>query len=154
MGHSSGAHLSLLLATDPKYLAKHKLSPADIKAVVGLSPPVNLEQRPGGIGFGDALMGGKGADVFGRDSVVMKDASPIQHVTKNLPPTLLIVGENDFPKLDEDAKTFVEKAKAENATATVYITKSRNHMAVVHGLIEERSDVLERVREFLEKEVK
>jgi hypothetical protein len=75
-------------------------------------------------------------------------------VTKNLPPTLLIVGENDFPKLDEDAKTFVEKAKAEKATATVYITKSRNHMAVVHGLIEERSDVLERVREFLEKEVK
>jgi acetyl esterase/lipase len=154
MGHSSGAHLSLLLATDPKYLAKHKLSPVDIKAVVGLSPPVNLEQRPGGIGFGDALMGGKGADVFGRDSVVMKDASPIQHVTKNLPPTLLIVGENDFPKLDEDAKTFVEKAKAENATATVYITKSRNHMAVVHGLIEEKSDVQERVREFLEKEVK
>ena len=25
MGHSSGAHLSLLLATDPQYLAKHKL---------------------------------------------------------------------------------------------------------------------------------
>jgi hypothetical protein len=36
----------------------------------------------------------------------------------------------------------------------VYITKSRNHMAVVHGLIEEKSDVQERVREFLEKEVK
>jgi acetyl esterase/lipase len=154
MGHSSGAHLSLLLATDPKYLAKHKLSPADIKAVIGLSPPVNLEQRPGGIGFGDALMGGKGADVFGRDPAVMKDASPIQHVTKDLPPTLLIVGENDFPKLDEDAKAFVVKAKAEKVSATEYVAKGRNHMAVVRGLIEEKSDVLEKVKNFLEKEGK
>ena len=45
MGHSSGAHLSLLIATDPQYLAKHKLSPADIACVVGLSTPVDLEPR-------------------------------------------------------------------------------------------------------------
>jgi acetyl esterase/lipase len=33
IGHSSGAHLSLLLATDARYLARHKLSPADIAGV-------------------------------------------------------------------------------------------------------------------------
>src|SRR5262249_16651300 len=60
IGHSSGAHLSLLIATDPKYLAKHKLSPADITAVVGLSTPVDLEPHPDKKGFGDALMEGKG----------------------------------------------------------------------------------------------
>ena len=52
MGHSSGAHLSLLLATDPNYLARHKLSPADIAAVVGLSTPVDLEPREDKRGFG------------------------------------------------------------------------------------------------------
>jgi len=45
MGHSSGAHLSLLVATDPKYLAEHKLSAADIAGVVGLSAPVDLVPR-------------------------------------------------------------------------------------------------------------
>ncbi len=66
VGHSSGAHLSLLLATDAKYLAKHKLGPADIAGVVGLSPPVDLEPRENGKGFGDALMGGRGAEAFSR----------------------------------------------------------------------------------------
>src|SRR5262249_50373860 len=112
MGHSSGAHLSLLCATDPKYLAAHKLSPADITGVVGLSTPVDLEPREGKKGFGDALMAGKGADVFSRDAAVMKDASPIQHVSKDLPPTLLVVGERDFPMLGADAKAFAEKGKA------------------------------------------
>ena len=90
VGHSSGAHLSLLLATDAKYLAKHQLKPPDIAGVIGLSPPVDLEPRKDGSGFGDALMGGRGADAFSRDATVMKDASPFQHISKDLPPVLLI----------------------------------------------------------------
>ena len=66
-GHSSGAHLSLLLATDPKYLARHRLSASDVAGVIGLSPPVDLQPRADGKGFGDALMAGRGADVFSRD---------------------------------------------------------------------------------------
>jgi acetyl esterase/lipase len=81
MGHSSGAHLSLLLAADPKYLARHKLSPADVLAVVGLSTPVDIEPRKDGKGFGDTLMGGRGADAFSRDVAVMRDASPVRHVS-------------------------------------------------------------------------
>src|SRR4029079_1328133 len=109
VGHSSGAHLSLLLATDPKYLAVHKLTPADIAGVVGLSTPVDLEPRKTKDGFGDALMDGRGADAFSRDIAVMKAASPIQHVSKTLPRTLLIVGDRDFPMLEGDAKSFAEK---------------------------------------------
>jgi uncharacterized protein (TIGR03067 family) len=111
MGHSSGAHLSLLIAVDPKYLARHHLAPADIAAVVGLSTPVDLEPRADQRGFGDALMAGKGADVFARDVGVMKGASPIQYVARDLPPTLLIVGERDFPMLQKDAQLFAAKAE-------------------------------------------
>lgn len=112
MGHSSGAQLSLLLASDPKYLGKHKLSPEAITAVIGLSTPVDLEPRKDKKGFGDVLMRGRGADVFGRDTAVMKDASPIQHLSKDLPQTLLVVGDKDFPMLEWDAKRFAEKAKS------------------------------------------
>ncbi|MFO0844069.1 MAG: alpha/beta hydrolase [Gemmataceae bacterium] len=150
-GHSSGAHLSLLLASDPKYLARHKLKPADVAGVVGLSPPLDLEPRPGGKGFGDALMAGRGADVFSRDPAVMKDASPIRHVSKDLPPVLLIVGERDFPMLEGDAKAFVERAKKEKASADMMVTKGRDHMGVVRALLEDKSDVLEAVRTFLGK---
>jgi acetyl esterase/lipase len=149
VGHSSGAHLSLLLATDPKYLAVHKLSPADIAGVIGMSTPVDLAPRDDKHGFGDALMSGKGADTFGRDAALMKAASPIQHVSKNLPPTLLIVGERDFPMLAGDAKAFAEKAAAVGASVRTSIAKDRDHMAVVRGLIEDKSPVLEQVLEFL-----
>src|SRR5579871_3146192 len=111
MGHSSGAHLSLLLATDSKYLAKHKLAPSDIAGVIGLSPIVDLAPRDDGKGFGDMLMTNPNGEVFSRDRAIMKGASPINHIDKTLPRTLLIVGDKDFPMLEGDANKFAEKAK-------------------------------------------
>jgi acetyl esterase/lipase len=151
MGHSSGAHLSLLIATDPKYLAKYKLSPSDIAGVVGLSTPVDLEPRGDKKGFGDALMAGKGADVFSRDTALMRAASPIQHVSKTLPPTLLVVGERDFPMLDGDAQAFAKKATGAGREVTTFIGKGLDHMGVVRSLLEDRSPVRDRVLAFLEK---
>jgi acetyl esterase/lipase len=151
MGHSSGAHLSLLLATDARWLARHKLVPSDIAGVVGLSPPVDLEPRPDKRGFGDALLAGKGADVFARDAALMKTASPIQHISKNLPPTLLIVGDHDFPMLTEDAKAFAAKARESGAQVDTFTAKDCDHMAVVRSLLDRNSPVLERVLAFLRK---
>lgn len=148
-GHSSGAHLTLLLATDPKYLARHKLTPADVCGVMGLSPPVDLEPRADGKGFGDALMGGRGAEVFSRDVAVMRDASPLRHVTKALPPMLLVVGERDFPMLAGDAAAFAAKAKDAGASVSVFLAKGKDHMGVVRALLEDDSPVLAKVREFL-----
>lgn len=153
MGHSSGAHLSLLIATDPKYLAEHKLSPADIAAVVGLSTPVDLQRRADRKGFGDTLMAGKGGDVFSHDVAVMKAASPIQHVTNDLPPTLLVVGEKDFPMLEGDARAFAEKAKGVGREVATFIAKGRDHMGVVRSLLEDHSAVREQVLAFLKKSV-
>jgi len=78
---TEGPRRSLLGTTLPK-----------LRAVVGLSTPTDVEPRKDGKGFGDALMGGRGADVFSRDVAVMRDASPVRHVSKSLPPVLLVVG--------------------------------------------------------------
>jgi acetyl esterase/lipase len=151
MGHSSGAHLSLLVATDPKYLSRHKLSAADIAGVVGLSTPVDLEPRKDKKGFGDALMAGRGADVFSRDAAVMKAASPIRHVSKDLPPTLLVVGQNDFPMLAGDARRFADEAKGVGRTVTTFVAKGCNHMGVVRSLVDDRSAVRDQVLAFLKQ---
>jgi uncharacterized protein (TIGR03067 family) len=151
MGHSSGAHLSLLIATDPKYLARHYLAPADIAAVVGLSTPVDLEPRADRSGFGDALLAGKGAGVFTRDVAVMKGASPIQHVSRDLPPTLLIVGERDFPMLEKDAQRFAEKADKIGRPVRTFVAKGTDHMGVVRALLDERSAIRVQVLDFLKK---
>lgn len=150
-GHSSGAQLSLIVATDPQYLAVYKLSAKDITALIGLSPPVDLEPRKDGEGFGDALMGGKGADAFKRDVALMKSASPIQHITKDLPPMLLVVGENDFPMLAGDAKAFAKKAEDLGKKVEVVIATGKDHMGVAAGMLDEKEQVLQEVLKFLRK---
>jgi len=149
MGHSSGAHLALLLAADQKYLARHGLRPQDIAGVIGLSAPVDLEPREDGKGFGNALMAGRGAEVFSRQIDVMKDASPIRHVSRNLPPVLLVVGSQDFPMLEGDARAFIEKAKALDRRAALFVAKGCDHMGVVRSLVENDSPVSEQVSGFL-----
>jgi acetyl esterase/lipase len=151
MGHSSGAHLSVLIATDGRYLAKHKLVPSDIAGVVGLSTPVDLEPHGDKKGFGDALMASKGADAFGRDAALMKAASPIQHVSKRLPLTLLVVGERDFPMLAGDARAFANKATGVGREVMIYVAKGLDHMGVVRSILEDRSPVRDQVLIFLEK---
>lgn len=149
MGHSSGAQLSLLLASDPSYLARHKLTPQDIAGVIGLSTPVDLEPRVDKKGFGDALMAGRGADVFGRNPETMKNASPIQHCSKTLPPVQLIVGERDFPMLEADARAYAEKARAAGATVAVFVAGGYDHLRVVQGVLENESVVQQQILAFL-----
>ena len=94
-------------------------------------------------------MDGRGADAFARDIAVMKAASPIQHVAKTLPRTLLIVGDRDFPMLEADAKAFAEKAKGVGVTVETFTAKERNHMAVVRSILEDKSPIQEQLLAFL-----
>jgi len=149
-GHSSGAQLSLIVVADPRYLAPHRLSPSDVLAVIGLSSPLDLTRHPDGHGYGDVLLGGNGADAFRRDAALMKDASPTEHVSKNLPPTLLIVGERDFPMLEADARAFSRKAEGAGCKVEVEVVPGKDHMAVARGMTEDRDPVLARVLEFLQ----
>jgi acetyl esterase/lipase len=89
--------------------------------------------------------------VFSRDIAIMKAASPIQHVSKDLPSTLLIVGEKDFPMLEGDVKTFAEKAKAAGVVVRTLVAKDRDHMGTVRSLLEDKSAVVEHVLAFLKE---
>ena len=144
------AHLSLLLATEPKYLAVHKLSPADIAGVVGLSTPVDLEPRKSKDGFGDALMDGRGADAFLRDLRGHEGRQPDQHVTKSLPRH---VTDRRRPRLS-DAGRRREGLRRESQGRRrdgrdVSPRRRRNHMAVVRSLLEDKSPIQEQVLAFL-----
>jgi acetyl esterase/lipase len=79
----------------------------------------------------------------------MKDASPVRHLSKDLPPTLLIVGGRDFPMLEGDAKGFAAKAMSLGVTVSVVVAPGCNHMQVVASLLEDQSPVQENVLAFL-----
>jgi acetyl esterase/lipase len=156
MGHSSGAHLSLLQLVDPRYLAKYGAHPSAFAGLVALSTPTDLRPRADGRGFGDALLEGRGADTFRRDVALMTDASPIVHLSRLdrsmiLPPMLLIVGANDFPALPGDDSAFVSAMKAAGRSAELLVGAHMGHMDTVGALVEASNVVVERVLAFMRR---
>lgn len=93
MGHSAGAHLAALVATDARRLARHDLTPAILGGAVlldGAGYDV-ADQAPAVIARG-GFLGEMYADAFGRDGALWADASPVTHVAagKAIPPFLIV----------------------------------------------------------------
>lgn len=85
MGHSAGAHISALLALDPKYLGAHGLATSAIKGVVGLAGPYTI----------DPLKWRGIKDIFASSREAPNDARPIKLVRPGAPPMILLHGARD-----------------------------------------------------------
>jgi len=109
-GFSSGAHLSALLATDPRYLAAHGLPISRIRGAL-----------PGGGGYdmvayyeahlehnGEKMAEQHVLDVFGRGEGVLEDASPMTHVRKSTVP-MLVLSEKDTYEYTRPFEEMVER---------------------------------------------
>jgi len=77
MGHSAGGHLVALVATDPQYLAAHRLTPAG--ALAGVFPidsgGLDLEAS-----LSEPIAGKRITDAFGMSPPALRAASPIYNV--------------------------------------------------------------------------
>lgn len=88
MGHSAGAHLISLVATDARLLHAHGMTPSEVSAVVSLdSGAYDVAFRAAGSVLDTYFL-----NAFTDDPNVWADASPITHVTADiaLPPFLLV----------------------------------------------------------------
>ena len=84
MGHSAGAYNAAMIALDPRWLARERMSPDALRGWIGLAGPYdfipirNVETRP---------------VFFFPDTP--PDSQPINHVAATAPPALLIASRND-----------------------------------------------------------
>lgn len=128
MGHSAGAHLASLVATDPKPLEAAGKSLPIIKGVISLD--TNTYDLPTLVG---TAMKPFYDSVFGADPEVLKDASPQLHVTtgKNIPPFLICysrgMGERAEPVRTAAAEAFRAALEKAGVHATVISATDRNH---------------------------
>ncbi|WP_053064086.1 alpha/beta hydrolase [Caballeronia mineralivorans] len=84
MGHSAGAHLAALIATDPRYLASQSMSKADLRGVIGLAGPYDF------LPIKDRTL----LDVF--PASTRAESQPINFVTGHEPPMFLAAGTDDL----------------------------------------------------------
>jgi acetyl esterase/lipase len=83
MGHSAGAHLAALIATDPRYLASQSMLKADLRGVIGLAGPYDF------LPITDRTL----LDVF--PASTRAESQPINYVTGHEPPMFLAAGTDD-----------------------------------------------------------
>jgi acetyl esterase/lipase len=164
-GHSAGGHLVSLLATDPKYLKAEGLKSTLIKGVISVSGVYQIPHLDLSLTQGEPPAKNSSALatildqfevqinplslVFGSDTKVLKDASPLNHVKPGLPPFLLINAANDLlllPEMAHDFATALKKAGCEVQTLTV---GQRDHETVMFEAITSTDPVTRSIRAFV-----
>lgn len=116
-GHSAGGHLCTLLAFDATHLARHGMTPADLRGVIPISGVFEIDASR----WYDRA--------FPRDG--RPQASPMTHVAAAGPPVLVLVGDKDMRGLIRQARTFEKALIARRATVERLEVPARNHFTII-----------------------
>lgn len=127
MGHSAGAHLVALVATDPKLLAEHGMKPSDLLGVIPLdTASFDIERRANAPAIRQMIR-----DAFGTDPATQRDASPIAHLQEggSYPPFLVVYSGERLDAKGESER-FAEALRAAGGSADLVRAEGKDHAAV------------------------
>jgi acetyl esterase/lipase len=122
MGHSAGAHIAAMLATDPRYLAAHGMSKSELRGLIGLAGPYAVipprEPHMSDI-FPDALRG---------------QTLPIDFVTGHEPPMLLATGTADTVVDPSNSTRFADALRAHDDAVELKTYAGLGHVQLVDAI--------------------
>ncbi|WP_345813238.1 alpha/beta hydrolase [Paraburkholderia sp. PREW-6R] len=118
MGHSAGAHIAMLLATDGRYLAAQQMSKRDISGVIGLAGPYDF------LPLQDATL----EEIF--PPAVRAASQPINFVEGDEPPMFLAAGQRDTTVDPGNTDRLAAKARAAGDSVKV-----KHYPHVGHALL-------------------
>ncbi|MHB8877434.1 MAG: alpha/beta hydrolase [Myxococcaceae bacterium] len=135
MGHSAGAHLVTLAATDPRWLTEAGARPSQLAGVIALSGPYDVERLGRSTLFGGLPMV---IPAFGPDPSVWREVSPYGHLTSATPlPFLVAAGDGDPAILREEADHLTEALKKAGFPATRRVSPFDDHFSIIMDLGED-----------------
>ena len=140
MGHSAGAHIAALLATDDQYLRRVGMAPRDLAGVVGLAGPYDFLP----------ITDPKIKDVFGAEADWPR-SQPVNFVDGDEPPFLLLHGGADRTVWPRNSENLAAKLRATGEPVTLTIVPGVSHVGLVNGFLSPRfSPVLADSLQFIE----
>jgi len=139
-GGSAGGHLSLTMGTqggpgNPEAKDPVERESSAVQCVACFFPPTDFLNygKPGedGVGFGilkgfKAAFGPRADDPEDRKKLG-REISPIYFITSNMPPTLILHGDNDKLVPIQQSQSFVAKARETGATAKLVVKEGQGH---------------------------
>lgn len=136
-GHSAGGHLTSLITFNDRFLQPHGVSSALIRGVISLSGVYNLD-------IGDAM-----ASVFGTESKVRRDASPLFFIKEPAPPFLVTYCEWDYPTLPAQAKIFHAALRRAGVASELFYTPNENHILEMVAFTHDDDPTAKRIARFI-----
>lgn len=151
MGHSAGAHLAALVATDERRLKQHKKDLSVINGVIlldgaGYDIPSQMQ--------GSERFGGNLNEMyvyaFTINEAVQKDASPYFHIEKGntIPPFLIFTAGGRIASVNQSKKMVEALLKAGVQAATIDIT-AKSHAAINRDFGSADEMITQKSKEFL-----
>ncbi|MCC5823046.1 MAG: alpha/beta hydrolase [Phycisphaerales bacterium] len=134
MGHSAGAHLAAIVASDESLLAEHDLTPADLAGVVlldgaGYNLPRRMKTVPPG------RLGTMYAQAFGTDPELWERASPtLQARPGDTLPPLFCVHAGRRVEARVEGREIVAAWHAAGADAALHHAPTKDHMTINRAL--------------------
>lgn len=122
-GHSAGAHIAALLATDGRYLEARGVPAEQVRGVIGLAGPYDflpIESR-------------KVREVF-VDDTGARAAQPVHFVSPATPPFLLIHGLEDDLVWPRNSQSMASRLEAVGQTSRLLLLPDMGHIELVFAL--------------------
>ena len=146
-GHSAGAHLSALVATDPQYLAVHNRSPSGLAGVVLID----------GAGYDVLQRLADASDkqrrlfeyVFTKDPNTQRQLSPVTHAAAHAAPPVLILHVADRTESRRQSASLAEAMRAGGGEARIVPCEGKTHSSINRELGQPGDPATEEVRRFL-----
>ena len=149
-GTSAGGHLAALLGTTDAAagLEGDGGNPGQssrVQAVVDLFGPADLPRMRRAPEMARVAFGGAGG---------LKQASPVEHVSRDDPPFLIIQGDSDRVVPAEQSELLYERLRAVGVAAKLVIVKNGGHGLNGNGITPSRSEMVKMIGDFFDQHLR
>ena len=145
-GHSAGAHLAALLATNTVYLQKYALNPSQLAGVI----PVDTASFNLLANNNERLVKRFVKQAFGRKKEVLVDASPLFNITdKGECPEFLVLNTMNRAAGVKGGKVFAEKLKNAGCKVQFIPVADHTHRDMAQGMYDATDPVGKTILEFI-----
>ena len=120
MGHSAGAHIAMMTALDPQWLAANDLKPDIIKGVIGLAGPYDFLPLTTD---SSKIALGQWPD--------LTETQPITYARTDAPPLLLLTGDKDTVVKPRNSKVLSERIEALGGQQQLTVYPGVDHADII-----------------------
>lgn len=149
MGHSAGAHLASLLASNPRYLEKVNMTPRDLTAAICISGVYNDRALADGGVVARSLL----YETFGKNREVHSSAFPIHHADPSICPPFFLLNAWRDVSLKRHAKEFRSVLIQNEVYVDSRVYPNTNHYSIILQWNKENHHVLLDILTFIDRAI-